>query len=421
MLIKNAKIVVKDNETKITNIIIENGIIRDIVDNVENYDGEIIDAKKNLTIPGGVEVHIHLREPGFENKETIKTGTMAAAKGGYTTVMPMPNLKPHPDNMETIEKYFEIIKKDAVVNVCPYACITEKSKGEKLVDMKSIYSNFNISHFSDDGVGVASDEMMRKAMKSASEIGALIVAHTEDMSYIKPGASVHEGQHAKENGWVGIPSEAEYKQIERDLELAKETEARYHICHISAKESVAALRKAKSAGVNASGEVTIHHLLFTEHDVKNTDYKMNPPLRSKEDKEALIEALLDGTIDFLANDHAPHTQEEKSQSMEKAPFGISNIECAIPLFYTKFVKTGKVSLEKLVELISLKPARRFGLEMKGAIKIGYDADIIILSDDKKTINKDEFITKGKNTPFDGMECSGFPIYTICKGEIVWKN
>ena len=240
--------------------------------------------------------------------------------------------------IDLLSLYFEIIKKDAVVNVCPYACITEKSKGEKLVDMKSIYSNFNISHFSDDGVGVASDEMMRKAMKSASEIGALIVAHTEDMSYIKPGASVHEGQHAKENGWVGIPSEAEYKQIERDLELAKETEARYHICHISAKESVAALRKAKSAGVNASGEVTIHHLLFTEHDVKNTDYKMNPPLRSKEDKEALIEALLDGTIDFLANDHAPHTQEEKSQSMEKAPFGISNIECAIPLFYTKFVK-----------------------------------------------------------------------------------
>lgn len=421
MLIKNSKLIVKDNETKISDILIEEGKIVKIAENISNYNGEIIDAKENLTIPGGVEVHIHLREPGFEKKETIKTGTMAAARGGYTTVMPMPNLNPHPDNEKNLEKYLELIEKDSVVNVYPYACITKESKGQELVEMEMINEKFNINHFSDDGVGVANDEMMKKAMEKAEEINSLIVAHTEDMSYIKPGASVHKGKIAQENGWVGIPSEAEYKQIERDLELAKETGAKYHICHISVEESVNALRKAKSEGVDASGEVTIHHLLLTEDDVKNTNFKMNPPLRTKRDREVLIEALIDGTIDFLANDHAPHTKEEKDREMEKAPFGITNIECAIPLFYTNFVKNGKITLEQFVELIAKKPALRFGLENKGQIKEGFDADITILSDEKETIKKDEFLSKGKNTPFDGYEVYGNPIYTICNGKLVWSK
>lgn len=421
MLIKNSKLIVKDNETKISDILIEEGKIVKIAENISNYNGEIIDAKENLTIPGGVEVHIHLREPGFEKKETIKTGTMAAARGGYTTVMPMPNLNPHPDNEKDLEKYLELIEKDSVVNVYPYACITKESKGQELVEIEMINEKFNINHFSDDGVGVANDEMMKKAMEKAEEINSLIVAHTEDMSYIKPGASVHKGKIAQENGWVGIPSEAEYKQIERDLELAKETGAKYHICHISVEESVNALRKAKSEGVDASGEVTIHHLLLTEDDVKNTNFKMNPPLRTKRDREVLIEALIDGTIDFLANDHAPHTKEEKDREMEKAPFGITNIECAIPLFYTNFVKNGKITLEQFVELIAKKPALRFGLENKGQIKEGFDADITILSDEKETIKKDEFLSKGKNTPFDGYEVYGNPIYTICNGKLVWSK
>lgn len=421
MLIKNSKLIVKDNETKISDILIEEGKIVKIAENISNYNGEIIDAKENLTIPGGVEVHIHLREPGFEKKETIKTGTMAAARGGYTTVMPMPNLNPHPDNEKNLEKYLELIEKDSVVNVYPYACITKESKGQELVEMEMINEKFNINHFSDDGVGVANDEMMKKAMEKAEEINSLIVAHTEDMSYIKPGASVHKGKIAQENGWVGIPSEAEYKQIERDLELAKETGAKYHICHISVEESVNALRKAKSEGVDASGEVTIHHLLLTEDDVKNTNFKMNPPLRTKKDREVLIEALIDGTIDFLANDHAPHTKEEKDREMEKAPFGITNIECAIPLFYTNFVKNGKITLEQFVELIAKKPTLRFGLENKGQIKEGFDADITILSDEKETIKKDEFLSKGKNTPFDGYEVYGNPIYTICNGKLVWSK
>lgn len=421
MIIKNAKLIVRDNETKVSDILIDKGKIVKISENILDYDIEIIDAKENLTIPGGVEVHIHLRQPGYEKKETIKTGTMAAARGGYTTVMPMPNLNPHPDNEEDLEKYFELIKKNAVVNVFPYSCITKESKGLELVDMEMINKKFNINHFSDDGVGVSQYEMMKKAMKKAKTINSLIVAHTEDMSYIKPGASVHLGKIAEANGWVGIPSEAEYKQIERDLEIAKETKAKYHICHISAKESVNALRKAKLEGVDASGEVTIHHLLLTEDDVLNTNFKMNPPLRTKRDREALIEALIDGTIDFLANDHAPHTEEEKDRDMKKAPFGITNIECAIPLFYTNFVKNGRITLEQFVDLISKKPALRFGLENKGQIKEGYDADIVILNDEKEIIRKEKFISKGKNTPFDEYEVYGNPAYTICKGKLVWSK
>lgn len=421
MLIKNAKLIVKDNVTEIKDILIENGKIIKIEDKINAKNHETIDAKENLTIPGGVEVHIHLREPGFEYKETIKTGTSAAAKGGYTTLMPMPNLNPTPDNSETFEKYLEIIKEDAVVNVIPYANITLKSKGQELVDMKELNTKFGIRHFTDDGVGVKENLMMENAMKLSKEIGGMIIAHTEDMNYVKKGASVHEGENAIVNGWIGIPSKAEYKQIERDLELAEKTGAKYHICHMSAIESIEALKKSKEKGVDVSGEVTIHHLLLTENDVINTNFKMNPPLRKIEDRDALIEALKDGSIDFLANDHAPHTKEEKDKSMEDAPFGISNIEVAIPLFYTNFVKSGKFTLEEFKNLISTKPAKRFGIENKGEIKIGYDADIVILDDEEKIIDKNDFITKGKNTPFHGYKVYGNPIFTIVGGDLVWEK
>lgn len=422
MIIKNSRVIVKDNETKIVDIKIENGKITKISDNISlNYEDEIIDAENNLVIPGGVDVHVHLREPGFEHKETIKTGTMAAAKGGYTTILPMPNLNPHPDNIETFEKYLSKIEQDAKVNVIPYSCITISSKGEKLVDMETLNKKYGIRYFTDDGVGVYDENMMRSAMVNAKKINAIIVAHTEDMSYRKPNSSVHEGQNAIKHGWIGIPSETEFKQIERDLRLAEETGAKYHICHISAIESVELLRKSKSKGADVSGEVTIHHLLLTENDVEDTNSKMNPPLRTESDRQALIEALLDGTIDFLANDHAPHTEDEKSQPMEKAPFGIVTIESAIPLFYTNFVKKGIITLEQFIELTSLKPAKRFGIKGKGKIEEGYDADIFIISDDKEEIKKEEFLSKGKNTPFDGYVCQGFPKITICGGKIVWKK
>lgn len=420
MLIKNAKVVQSKNQTQILDIWIQDGKIQDL-GQLDIHDDQVIDAKEHLVIPGGVEVHAHFREPGFEEKETIETGTMAAAKGGYTSVMPMPNLNPHPDNVDTIADYLKIIDQTARVNVYPYACITEKSQGETLVDMKAIKDQFGFSWFTDDGVGVQDPDMMRQAMKAAKANDAMIVAHTEDMTYRPdPESSVHDGQQARLKGWVGIPSETESKQIERDLQLAKETGAAYHICHMSAIPSIEALRQAKADGVDASGEVTIHHLLLNEFDVTDTNFKMNPPLRTKEDQEALREALLDGTIDFLASDHAPHTQEDKDKEMGQAAFGIVSIESALPLFYTHFVETGLIDLERFIQLTSTKPAERFGLKNKGRIAKGYDGDLVILSEDKDIINKNDFLSKGRNTPFDGWECSGFPQTTIVGGQIVWQ-
>ena len=416
ILIKNAKIVKKENRTAIVDILIEGGKIKEISRGIdENLVKKVYDAKEKLTLPGGIDVHVHLREPGFEEKETILTGTRAALRGGYTTMMPMPNLKPNPDSVEVIDRYMEMIDESALVNVFPYACITEKSLGRTLVDMKSINEQFGISAFTDDGVGIQSGEMMRSAMKLAKENNSIIAAHTEDMSYRKPNSSVHEGENAKKNGWIGIPSETEYKQVERDLQLALETGAKYHICHISAKQSVDALRKYKELGADISGEVTTHHLLLTEDDVVNTDYKMNPPLRTKEDREALIEGLLDGTIDFIANDHAPHTKEEKNREMGKAPFGIVGLETSIPLIYTNFVKKKIMSLEQFQDFISTRPAERFNFKNKGKIEVGYDADIIILSDKDVIIDRDDFLSKGKNTPFDDYVCQGFPEYTFVNG------
>ena len=416
ILIKNAKIVKKENRTAIVDILIEGGKIKEISRGIdENLVKKVYDAKEKLTLPGGIDVHVHLREPGFKEKETILTGTRAALRGGYTTMMPMPNLKPNPDSVEVIDRYMEMIDESALVNVFPYACITEKSLGRTLVDMKSINEQFGISAFTDDGVGIQSGEMMRSAMKLAKENNSIIAAHTEDMSYRKPNSSVHEGENAKKNGWIGIPSETEYKQVERDLQLALETGAKYHICHISAKQSVDALRKYKELGADVSGEVTTHHLLLTEDDVVNTDYKMNPPLRTKEDREALIEGLLDGTIDFIANDHAPHTKEEKNREMGKAPFGIVGLETSIPLIYTNFVKKKIMSLEQFQDFISTRPAERFNFKNKGKIEVGYDADIIILSDKDVIIDRDDFLSKGKNTPFDDYVCQGFPEYTFVNG------
>lgn len=415
-LIKNARLVIKDNETDIFDILIEDGKIAKIEKNLDEKIDKVYDAKERLTLPGGVDVHVHLREPGFENKETIRTGTMAALRGGYTSLMPMPNLKPNPDSLENIEKYMAIIDKDALVNVFPTACITEKSQGRKVVDMKAIKDRFGINAFTDDGVGVQDEKIMLEAMEKAKKQDGIIVAHTEDMSYRKPNSSVHDGAFAKENGWIGIPSETEYKQVERDLELAYRTGAKYHICHMSAKESVDLLRKYKKMGADVSGEVTCHHLLLIDEDVKDANYKMNPPLRTREDRKALIEGLLDGTVDFIANDHAPHTKEEKDRPMGKAPFGIVGIETAIPLIYTNYVKKGTFSLEDFQKFIAEKPAKRFMLENKGKIKVGYNADIIVLSDEEVTIKKEDFLSKGKNTPFEGYKVVGYPVYTFVNGK-----
>ncbi|MGF0039358.1 dihydroorotase [Peptoniphilaceae bacterium SGI.131] len=424
LLLKNARICKERNKTVERDVLIDEGKIKLIGQSIkpEAYtELEVIDLEGNLLLPGAIDVHVHLREPGFEYKETILTGTRAAARGGYTTIMPMPNLKPNPDRVEIIEKYLDKISRDALVNVIPYVNITEESRGQKTVDMQSIKEKFGLRFFTDDGVGVQNDEVMEEAFIKSKSIGGLIAAHTEDMRYREKGSSVHAGKWARKQGFIGIPSETEYKQAERDLELAYKTGAKYHICHISAKETVEALRKYKRLGADVSGEVTIHHLLLVDEDVKDTNYKMNPPLRTKEDRDALIEGLLDGTIDFLANDHAPHTEEEKNQTMDKAPFGIVTIEDALSLFYTYFFEKGIISLEDFIRFTSTNPALRYGFTNKGRIEEGYDADLIVLRKVREKIDKDKYYSKGKNTPFNNWEVSAVNDMTIVGGKLVYRR
>ncbi len=419
-LIKQANILVKDNETMICDILLEDGNISKIAKDILCDDAQMIDAKGLIALPGLIDVHVHLREPGFTQKETIQTGTQAAAHGGFTTIMAMPNVYPYPDNVEVMKAYLQKIEQDACVNVIPYGCITNSEAGKTLSDMKGMHA-LGVFAFSDDGVGVGSDDVMKEAMLECKQLDAMIVAHTEDMSYRKAGSCIHEGIRNQQLGVVGIPSACEYAQLQRDLALAKETGCKYHVCHMSAKESVESLRAYKEMGVDCSGEVTAHHLLLTEMDVENENHKMNPPLRSEEDRQALIQGLIDGTIDMIANDHAPHTEEDKSKGLEKSAFGIVALETSFPLLYTKFVKEQQVfTLEQLVYWMSEAPAKRFQFHNKGKLQEGYDADIILV-DTKHyhTISKEEFYSKGKNTPFDGISCSGFIQKTFVNGKCVY--
>ena len=410
-----------DQETLCDVLFDENGIHK-IAEHIEEEVDEVIEAKGQYLLSGLIDVHVHLREPGFSHKETIKTGTQAAAHGGFTTVMAMPNVLPYPDCAEVMKEYLQLIEKEAEVHVIPYACITKGEKSEELSDMEQLYK-LGIHAFSDDGVGVKSAEMMEKAMQKAKALDAMIVAHTEDMKYRTPTACMHEGIRNKELGLVGIPSACEYSQIKRDLELAKQTGAKYHICHISAKESVELLRTYKKQGVDCSGEVTAHHLLLNEMDVQNPNHKMNPPLRSEEDRQALIAGLLDGTIDMIANDHAPHSEEEKKRGMEKAPFGIVALETAFPLLYTRFVKEEKCfSLDQLMYFMSEAPAKRFGMERKGKLAVGYDADMFLLNvEATDIIDPASFLSKGKNTPFDGWNCACRIEKTFVNGKIAYER
>ena len=384
-------------------------------------DVEIIDAVGLTVLPGLIDVHVHLREPGGEHKETIKTGTMAAAAGGFTTIMAMPNVNPFPDNTETMRDYKKLIEREANVNVLPYACITENEKGSKIVDMKALKEE-GVKWFSDDGVGVRDDNIMEEAMKLSAELDTIIAAHTEDMDYRKPKACMHRGAASERLGLIGIPSECEYKQLERDLKLVLKTGAHYHCCHMSAKESVQLLSEYHKKGCDVTGEVAAHHLLLIDEDVKGPNWKMNPPLRTKEDKEALFQGLINGDIQIIANDHAPHSEEEKAKGMEESPFGIVSIETAFPLLYTEFVKRGKMTLSQLVKFMSENPAKRFGLGNKGILKEGYDSDIILVdTENEYIIDKNKFLSKGKNTPFDGYRCCGKVKKTYVKGDLVYEE
>ena len=374
-------------------------------------EGLVRDFSKYAVFPGFCDVHVHFREPGFSYKETIKSGSAASAKGGYTSVCTMPNLNPVPDSLEHLKEQTDIIERDAVIEVLPYAAITIGEKGEELVDMESLAEK--VIAFSDDGRGVQSEEMMREAMLRAKALGKMIVAHCEVNELLR-GGYIHEGDYAKEHGHRGICSESEWKQIERDLRLAKETGCAYHVCHISTKESVDIIRKAKAEGVNVTCETGPHYLVMDDSDLQEEGrFKMNPPLRGKEDREALIKGIQDGTIDMIATDHAPHSAEEKSKGLEKSPFGITGIETCFPVVYTKLVKTGIITLEKAIELLAINPRKRFG------IKQGNDFTVWDLEALEK-VEPEKFLSMGKATPFEGWELFGKCMLTVKDGQIVYK-
>ncbi|MEC1697105.1 dihydroorotase [Schinkia azotoformans] len=422
LLLKNARLFNFAGDLEKKDILIENGIITRIEDVIEQDTVKNVrDVEGRIITPGFVDLHVHLREPGGEKKETIETGTLAAARGGYTTVAAMPNTRPVPDTKEQLEWLQNRIKETAKVRVLPYASITVRELGEELTDFKSL-KDAGAFAFTDDGVGVQTAGMMLDAMKKAAELDMAIVAHCEDNSLINKGA-VHEGEFSKKHGVNGIPSVCESVQIARDVLLAEAAGCHYHVCHISTKESVRAVRDAKRAGINVTAEVTPHHLLLCDEDIPglDTNYKMNPPLRGREDRDALIEGLLDGTIDFIATDHAPHTEEEKAWPLTEAPFGIVGLETAFPLLYTHFVQSGKMALKQLIDYLTIKPCETFGLPY-GKIEVGSMADLAVLDVEKEVeIDSSTFLSKGKNTPFNGWNCKGWNVLTIVNGKIVWEK
>ena len=420
-LIKNASLLSETGALFTTDIKIEDGIISAIGKDLEVH-GEYIDVNGMFVSAGFIDVHVHLREPGGEHKETIATGSLAAAKGGFTTICPMPNTKPVPDRVDRFDDLIDRIKASAVVKVRPYGAITEDSKGEKLTNFKALKEKGAIG-FTDDGVGVQQAGVMYSAMQEIAKIQMPIAAHCEDNSLIL-GGCIHDGKKAQELGLKGIPSVCESVHIARDILLAEATGAHYHVCHVSTKESVRVIADAKKAGINVTAEVSPHHLVLTEEDIPSADtnYKMNPPLRSIEDQMALIKGLEDGVIDCIATDHAPHTADEKAKGMYDSPFGIVGFETAFPVLYTKFVKTGKWSLKQLTDWMTIKPAEVFKLNGIGKVKVGYAADLTVINlDAPEKVDSNSFVSKGKNTPFNGWLCYGWPEMTLVDGKIVYKR
>ncbi|MBR6212315.1 MAG: dihydroorotase [Bacteroidales bacterium] len=400
-------------------ILIRDGRIVSILKDAEIAPGtEVIDVSGLIVVPGFVDIHVHFREPGFTAKETVRTGSLAAARGGYTAVCAMPNLDPVPDSPATLAAEQAAIDRDAVIDVLPYCSITKGRKGLELVDFKALKDK--CIAFSDDGSGVQSEEMMLSAMQAAAREDVIIAAHCEDNSLLH-GGYIHDGRYCAQYGHKGICSESEWGQIERDLRLCGQTGCRYHVCHISTKESVALIREAKSRGVRVTCETAPHYLVLCEDDLQEDGrFKMNPPLRSSEDREALIEGLADGTIDAIATDHAPHTAEEKSRGLAHSAMGIVGLETSFPVLYTALVRTGRIGLGRLVEAMSENPRRIF--RIGGGLEPGMPADITVIDLDKEySIDSRSFLSMGKATPFDGWKVRGEVVMTLKDGKAVYNN
>lgn len=398
---------------------VSGGIVSKLGSDVSPATGvPVFNFNNCFVVPGLVDVHVHLREPGFSFKETIATGTAAAGRGGYTAVCAMPNLNPVPDSVEHLDAELDAIRRSACVRVYPYAALTVGEKGREMADIAGVAQS--AIAYSDDGRGVQSEELMRKCMAAVAETGKILAAHCE-VDELLHGGYIHEGEYARAHGHRGICSESEWREVERDLRLARETGCKFHVCHVSTKESVELIREAKRIGVDVTAETAPHYLLLTDADLQEDGcFKMNPPLRGKADRAALIEGIKDGTIDMIATDHAPHTPEEKSRGLEKSPMGVVGLECAFPVLYTGLVKRGVITLEKLIELMSAAPARRFGIP-GGSIAEGKPADLAVFDTDAQyVIDPRQFASMGRATPFGGWQVEGKCLMTVCAGRTVWK-
>ncbi|RCX22854.1 dihydroorotase [Fontibacillus phaseoli] len=427
LIIRNASVLNGNGELERKHITVVGGVIERITAadqepvTVPGEGTREIDAAGKLVTPGFIDMHVHLREPGFEHKETIESGARSAAKGGFTTIACMPNTRPVTDSPEVVSLVLEKAKEAGLVHVLPYAAITKNELGRELTDFSALKAAGAIG-FTDDGVGVQNAQMMKDAMNRAASMGMPVIAHCEDNSLVE-GAPVAEGEFAKRHGLKGIPNESEAIHVGRDILLAEATGVHYHVCHVSTEQSIRLIRQAKEIGINVTAEICPHHLILSEEDIPRLDanWKMNPPLRSKRDVEACIKALEDGTIDIVVTDHAPHSAEEKAKGMQLAPFGIVGFETAFPLLYTKFVAEGHWTLEMLVQRMTADPARVFGLEA-GRLEPGAPADLTIVDLDlEKEVNPEEFASKGRNTPFTGWKLKGWPVATIVDGKLIWKE
>ena len=418
-LLQNAQILSSGGVFRAADVLLSGGRIVSIGDRISCHaDAVSIDLHKAVLFPGFVDVHVHLREPGFSYKETIRTGTLAAAHGGFAHVAAMPNLDPVPDCAAALAVQRAIIEKDALVHVHPYGAISVGEKGERLADLDGLAPG--VIAFSDDGRGVQSESLMREAMMQCRRLGKILAAHCEDNSLLH-GGYIHDGAYARAHGHRGICSESEWGPIARDLRLAEETGCAYHVCHVSTKESVALIRAAKRRGVDVTCETAPHYLTFTDEDLQEDGrFKMNPPLRAREDRDALIEGLLDGTIDMLVTDHAPHSREEKARGLEKSAMGVVGLETSFAASYSALVQTGILPLEKLVDLMHGAPMRRFGCGTE--LAEGQPADLTAFDLTKTYIvDPETFLTMGRATPFAGCALTGVCKLTMIGGEPVWKE